>query len=110
MKVKTTPKTRKPATSSSSDSSSESESLKSLFNTKNQYPIPAAPVIPQSSLRQLQQLYTKPNETQIDIVEQSIGTLPSKTMEAHVSAARERGEKLKKEQIKADLMDVSLDE
>lgn len=104
MKSKTPPKTHKPHTDSN-----ENESLKALFGPKSQYPIPASPVIPESSLRQLQQLmYSKQND--------SIpprGTLPSKTMEAHIAlAARETNAKPKKKaaEIKADLSDVSLDD
>lgn len=102
MKTKTTQKTRKPQIASDED-----DSLKTLFSTKNQYPLPASPVISETSLRQLQQLmYAKQNDTP-----QAIGTLPSKTMEAHISAAREKVTKIRKEQqIKADLSDVSLDD
>lgn len=111
MKTKTTQKTRKPATSSSSSSSSaEHDSLKSLFSVRDQYPIPTAPIISKSSLHQLQQLYGKKTDNPADFVDQSIGTLPSKTMEAHIVAARQEGEKLKKQKIKADLSDVSLDD
>lgn len=104
MKTKTTQKTRKPQTASSA----ENDSLKTLFSTKNQYPLPASPVISETSLRQLQQLmYAK----QVDQAPQAVGTLPSKTMETHISAAREKIVKLKKEQdIKSDLSDVSLDD
>lgn len=104
MKTKTTQKTRKPQTASSA----ENDSLKTLFGTKNQYPLPASPVISETSLRQLQQLmYAK----QVDQAPQAVGTLPSKTMETHISAAREKIVKLKKEQdIKSDLSDVSLDD
>lgn len=103
MKSKTTQKTRKPQTASA-----ENDSLKSLFSIKDQYPLPASPIISESSLRQLQQLmYAKPS----DQTPQAIGTLPSKTMEAHITAAREKIVKIKKEQeIKADLSDVSLDD
>lgn len=99
MKTKTTQKTRKPQTA-------DNESLKSIFQTKDQYPIPAVPIIAQSSLRQLQQLYGKQIEIKNEAAEQPIGTLPSKTMEAHILAAA----KLKKDHVTSDLMDVSLDE
>lgn len=103
MKTKTTQKTRKPQIESH-----ENDSLKSLFSTNNQYPLPASPVISESSLRQLQQLmYAKPS----DQAPQAIGTLPSRTMETHITSAREKIAKQKKEQkIKADLSDVSLDD
>lgn len=105
MKTKTIEKIRKPQ-----NSAPENDSLKSLFGTKNQYPIPLSPVISESSLRQLQQLmYSKQNDS---IPPQPVGTLPSKTMEAHLAlAARESTAKKKKtQQIKADLSDVSLDD
>lgn len=105
MKAKTPPKMHKPQTDSV-----ENESLKVLFGPKNQYPIPASPVIPESSLRQLQQLmYSKQN----DSIPPAVGTLSSKTMAAHIAlAARESNAKPKKkmEEIKADLSDVSLDD
>lgn len=92
----------------------ENESLKYLFSTKNQIPIPKSPVIAESSLRQLQQLmYAKQSDPDKELL--SIGTLPSKTMEAHIAlAAREsaaNAAKFKREKtIKADLSDVSLDD
>lgn len=105
MKSKTPPKTHKPQTDSA-----ENNSLKVLFGPKNQYPLPVSPVIPETSLRQLQQLmYSKQN----DSIPPAIGTLPSKTMEAHIAlAARESNAKSKKknQEIKADLSDVSLDD
>lgn len=91
--------------------SAENDSLKALFSTRNQYPLPASPVIAESSLRQLQQLmYAKQNDPENGT--RAIGTLPSKTMETHLAlAARESAEKRKKEQkIKADLSDVSIDD
>lgn len=102
--MKTTQKTRKPEIASDED-----DSLKTLFSPKKQYPIPMSPIIPENSLRQLQTLmYAK----QTDSVPLPVGTLPSKTMEAHLAlAARESTEKNKKEQrIKASLSDVSLDD
>lgn len=86
----------------------ENDSFKTLFGPKDQYPIPTASIINPSALRQLQQLYGKHNEQQpSEIADQTIGTLPSNSMEAHVLAAA----KLKREQqIKSDLMDVSLDD
>lgn len=96
-------KTQKPHSSSYT----ENDSVKTLFSAKDQYPIPMVPIISQTSLKQLQQLYSKQNEQQNDTIEQTIGTLPSKTMEAHVIAAREE---LKKERVKAELSDVSIDE
>lgn len=104
MKSKTTEKLSKPQ-----DPSNEHDPLKTLFNAKNQYPIPSSPVIPESSLRQLQQLmYAK----QGDSVPRAVGTLPSKTMETHIDlATRENTAKLKRdEKIKANLSDVSLDD
>lgn len=105
MKAKPPQKTNKPQTDSM-----ENDSLKILFGPKNQYPIPVSPVIPETSLRQLQQLmYSKPN----DSIPPAVGTLPSKTMEAHIAlAARESNakSKKKKEEIKADLSDVSFDD
>ncbi|XP_031624633.1 uncharacterized protein LOC116341607 isoform X2 [Contarinia nasturtii] len=104
MKSKTIEKKHKPQAASV-----EHDSLKTLFNAKNQYPIPASPVIPESSLRQLQQLmYAK----QSDSIPRAIGTLPSKTMDTHIDlAARENTAKLKQnEKIKASLSDVSLDD
>lgn len=92
-------KTRKPQIDENEDS------FKSLFSPKDQYPLPTAPIIAQSALRQLQQLYGKRMEPQNEISDQAVGTLPSKTMEAHVLAAA----KLKTQKIKADLSDVSLD-
>lgn len=87
--------------------------MKNLFSTADQYPIPMAPVIADTSLRQLQQLYGKadaPTEGE-DSNGQSLGTLPANSMVAHMyAAAREQETRLKKEQIKADLMDVSFDE
>ena len=87
----------------------ENDSLKILFGPKNQYPIPSAPVIPETSLRQLQQLmYSKQNVP----IPEAVGTLPSRTMEAHIAlaAAREKTAKPTKKDIKADLSDVSLDD
>lgn len=104
MKTKTTQKAHK-----SHVGSAENESLTVLFGAKNQYPIPASPVIAESSLKQLQQLmYAKPS----DSIPRSIGTLPSKTMERHIDlAARENTAKLKNDaKIKADLSDVSIDD
>lgn len=107
MKTKTVQKTRKPQIASA-----ENDSLKSLFGATNQYPIPLSPVIPETSLRQLQQLmYAKQNYSVAP--SQPVGTLPSKTMEAHLTlAARETTTKNKKkeQEIKADLSDVSLDD
>lgn len=86
---------------------SENDSFKLLFGPQGQYPIPTASIINPSALRQLQQLYGKRNEQPSEIADQAIGTLPSNLMEAHVLTAV----KLKRQQqIKADLMDVSLDD
>lgn len=103
MKTKAT-NTRKPQVASNDD-----DSLKTLFSSKKQFPIPMSPIIPETSLRQLQQLmYAK----QTDSASQPVGTLPSKTMESHLAlAVRESAEKKKKEQrIKSDLSNVSLDD
>lgn len=89
-----------------------SESMKVLFTTKNQFPMPMSPILPETSLRQLQQLmYAK----QSDSERESVGALPSKSMETHIAlaaaAARQNAATLKKSQaIKADLSDVSLDD
>lgn len=104
MKAKSQPKTTKPQIASA-----ENDSLKALFSTRNQYPLPVSPVIAESSLRQLQQLmYAKDAEKG----SRPVGTLPSKTMETHLAlAARNSAEKQKEQQkIKADLSDVSLDD
>ncbi|XP_055303038.1 uncharacterized protein LOC129568787 [Sitodiplosis mosellana] len=103
MKSKAPQKTYKPQTDTA-----ENDSLKALFGPKNQYPIPAAPVIPETSLRQLQQLmYSKQNVP----IPPAVGTLPSRTMEAHIAlAARESTAKPKKKETKVDLSDVSLDD
>lgn len=106
MKSKPAPKPNK-----SIIDSAENESLKMLFSTKNQFPIPKEPMIAESSLRQLQQLmYAKQSDPEKD--QTSIGTLPSETMEAHIAlAARENAAKAKREKkIKASLSDVSLDD
>lgn len=86
--------------------------MKNLFTTADQYPIPMSPVIAESSLRQLQQLYGTANAATASDSdnEQSLGTLPANTMKSHIIAARGHESRLKKEQIKADLMDVSFDE
>lgn len=84
----------------------EYDSFKSLFSPKNQYPVLTKSMMDPSALRQLQQLYNKPNEQTQEIAE-AIGTLPSYSMEAHVLAAA----KLRRErQMKSDLMNVSLDD
>lgn len=104
MRVKTPTKASKPITQSN-----ENESLKLLFGTKNQYPLPMVPILPESSLRQLQQLmYAKQSGPE----KESIGTLPSKSMEAHIAlAARQNAANPKRAQkVKADLSDVSLDD
>lgn len=105
MKTKPSPKTKKPHIDPA-----ENESLKILFSTKNQFPLPKSPVIADSSLRQLQQLmYAKQSDDREPL---EIGTLPSKTMAAHLAlAARENAVKLKRDkEIKANLSDVSLDD
>lgn len=89
--------------------------MKNLFTTADQYPIPMSPVIAESSLRQLQQLYGNTNAPTANAdddvnTDQSLGTLPANSMTSHIYAARQHESRLKKEQIKADLMDVSLDE
>lgn len=85
--------------------------MKNLFTTADQIPIPMSPVISESSLRQLQQLYGKTPATSDGGTDQNLGTLPANSMMAHIYAAREQEEmRQKKEQIKADLMDVSFDE
>lgn len=86
--------------------------MKNLFTTADQYPIPMSPVIAETSLRQLQQLYGTANAPPASDGDndQSLGTLPANTMASHLYAAREHKSSLKKEQIKADLMDVSFDE
>lgn len=95
MKTKTNPNAQK-------QQNAENDSFKSLFGPKDQYPIPMASIINPSALSQLQQLYGKRSDKPSDI-----GTLSSNSMEAHVRAAA----KLKREQqIKSDLMDVSLDD
>lgn len=104
MRIKTPTKANKPIMDSD-----ENESLKVLFNTKNQYPLPMAPILPETSLRQLQQLmYAK----QSDPEKESVGTLPSKSMEEHIAlAARQNVVNFKRTQkVKADLSDVSLDD
>lgn len=104
MRTKTPTKTSKPLTDSN-----ENESLKVLFGTKNQFPLPMSPILPEASLRQLQQLmYAKQN----DPVKENVGTLPSKSMEAHILlAARQNAVNFKRsQQVKADLSDVSLDD
>lgn len=85
--------------------------MKNLFTTADQYPIPMAPVIDDSSLRQLQQLYGKSNVPTASNgdSDQSLGTLPANSMKSHFYVTREHASRLK-EQIKADLMNVSLDE
>lgn len=77
-----------------------------------------APFIPESSLRQLQQLYGKPQPMNNS---ESIGTLPASSMDAAVAAAANKLSSsnrivpivpvTKKEQAKitADLMDVDFD-
>lgn len=105
MKTKPSPKTKKPYIDSA-----ENESLKVLFSTKNQFPLPKSPVIAESSLRQLQQLmYAKQSDDKEPF---AIGTLPSNTMAAHIAlAARENAAKLKRDkEIKANLSDVSFDD
>lgn len=84
--------------------------MKNLFTTADQYPIPMSPIIAESSLRQLQQLYGKTATTSDGSGDQNLGTLPADSMMSHLYASREQETRLKKEQIKADLMDVSLDE
>lgn len=104
MRAKTPTKSSKPIADTN-----ENESLKVLFNTKNQFPLPMAPILPESSLRQLQQLmYAKQNDAE----KESIGTLPSKSMEAHYAlAARQNAAHFKRSQtVKAELSDVSLDD
>ena len=104
MRTKTPTKASKPIVDSD-----ENESLKVLFSPKNQYPLPMAPILPESSLRQLQQLmYSK----QSDPAKETVGTLPSKSMEAHIAlAARQNVANFKRSQkVKADLSDVSLDD
>lgn len=104
MRIKTPTKANKPIMDSD-----ENESLKVLFNTKNQYPLPMAPILPETSLRQLQQLmYAE----QSDPEKESVGTLPSKSMEEHIAlAARQNVVNFKRTQkVKADLSDVSLDD
>lgn len=100
MKTKTNPNAQK-------QQNAENDTFKSLFGPKDQYPIPMASIINPSALSQLQQLYGKRSDKSSDIADQAIGTLSSNSMEAHVRAAA----KLKREQqIKSDLMDVSLDD
>lgn len=82
------------------------EPAKVHFSSKDQLPLPMRPIISQSSLLQLQQLYTKQKQSQNVGIEQPIGTLPSITMEAHAAAVRAE---LRKEKIKADLSDISFD-
>lgn len=82
------------------------EQPKVHFNSKDQLPIPLQPIISQSALRQLQQLYVKQSDKPHTTIEQPIGTLPSITMEAHATAVRTQ---LRKEKPKVDLSDVSLD-
>lgn len=77
--------------------------LKTMFTAAEQYPIPKAPVIAESSLRQLQELYGKPN---LETNESHVGALPAHTMQQHIRAAHTNANK---EKLKADLMDVSLD-
>lgn len=105
MKGKSSTKTKKPHIDPV-----ENDSLKVLFGTKNQYPLPKSPVIAETALRQLQQLmYAKQSDDKESL---AIGTLPSKTMEAHiVLAARENAAKLKRNKaVEADLSDVSFDD
>lgn len=86
--------------------------MKNLFTTANQYPIPMAPVIADTALRQLQQLYGRtdaPTAPESDS-DQSVGTLPANSMISHLAAARERQIQLEQDRLKADLMDVSFDE
>lgn len=104
MRAKAPTKASKPITQSN-----ENESIKVLFGTRNQYPLPMVPILPESSLKQLQQLmYAKQGGPEKD----SIGTLPSRSMEAHIAlAARQNAANPKKAQkVKADLSDVSLDD
>lgn len=104
MRIKSPTKTSKPLTNTD-----ENESLKVLFNAKQQFPIPMAPILPEASLRQLQQLmYAKQNDPE----KEAVGTLPSKSMEAHIAlAARQNAANSKRNhKIKADLSDVSLDD
>lgn len=104
MRTKTPTKVSKPITDAN-----ENESLKVLFSAKNQYPLPMVPILPESSLRQLQQLmYAK----QGDGEKESVGTLPSKSMEAHFAlAARQNAANFQRTQkVKAALSDVSLDD
>lgn len=76
------------------------------FSSKDQLALPMRPIISQSSLMQLQQLYTKHKGNQNVAVVQPIGTLPSITMETHAVAVRDE---LRKEKIKADLSDISFE-
>lgn len=104
MRTKTPTKANKPFMDTDG-----SESMKVLFSTKHQFPMPMSPVLPETSLRQLQHLmYAKQSDSQ----KETVGTLPSKSMETHFAlAARQNASNLKKTQkIKADLSDVSLDD
>lgn len=83
----------------------ESNPMKTMFSAAEQYPIPRAPVIAESALRQLQGLYGK-SVASSDAVESNVGALPAHTMAQHIRAAQTSANK---EKVMADLMDVSLD-
>lgn len=95
----------------------EHNPLRTMFSTAEQIPIPKTPVIADSALRQLQQLYGKTNDqtsaTTITSIgnyfENSEGTHPAQSMIEHIRAAQQQQTRLKKDKIKSDLMNVSFD-
>lgn len=87
---------------------SESNAMKSIFNAQNQHPIPMAPIMSQSALRQLQQLYGE-QKSNSNADQQNLGILPANSMEAHIRAAQLSERRSNKNKVKADLMNVSLD-
>lgn len=86
--------------------------MQSLFNPKLPV-IPTVPLISQSALSQLQQLYGKqPDSTpNLTATGSSDGTLPAEKMEAHIELVKmlKNVKNFKKDKITADLSDVSLD-
>lgn len=84
----------------------ENNPLKAMFSTAEQFPLPKGPVIAESSLRQLQELYGN-NNPNLDQNGSHVGALPAHTMQQHILRAAQKT--ANKEKLKADLMNVSLD-
>lgn len=97
----------KPQAHNYKDSHPEGNPMHSLFNNKLP-PVPTVPLISQSALSQLQQLYGKQIETKPQETEYGVGTLPADKMETHVHLAKTLGNAKIKE-LSEDLKDVTLD-